>query len=66
MEDGTSFALTLALVTALNEDGVLPVERFIETVRRHALQLRAAGATKLADELLETASAIALRLQRQP
>jgi len=57
-----AFAAVMAIAVALHEDGILPMERFIETLRRHALRMKAAGAEAMADELLAMASQLATSL----
>lgn len=55
----TALAAVMAIAVALHHDGVLPIERFIETLRRQALRLKAAGQETIADELLAMASQLA-------
>ncbi|GHH52445.1 hypothetical protein [[Pseudomonas] boreopolis] len=62
---GTALAAVMVLVKALHDDGVLPMERFIETLRRHALLTKARGAEAMGEDLLEMAAQLARSLQRQ-
>lgn len=58
----TALAAVMAIAIALHQDGVLPMERFLQTLRRHALRLKAAGQETIADELLAMASQLATNL----
>ncbi|MGV7193737.1 hypothetical protein ACCQ23_21300 [Xanthomonas axonopodis pv. phyllanthi] len=61
-----AYALVMALATTLHREGVLPIDRFIATIRKHALQLKGEGAEVLSDDLLGMASSLSLSLQQPP
>jgi len=66
--DPHAVALVMALATALDTKKVLPADGFIAAIRTSALQMKGIGTPgmdELADQLLATATVLALRFQRQ-
>lgn len=61
----TAFAAVMALATALHLEGVLPMEKFIATLRKHALAMKGRGAEAMAEQILEMASELAQGLPPQ-
>ena len=53
-----AYAMVMALATALHQEGVMPVDRFIRVVRTHALELKAHGAEIVGNDLLAMAAAL--------
>lgn len=58
--DPVTLTLVMALATTLVNAGAMQMDDFIESIRRYALQIRAAGDTGSGEALLSLASQISM------